>query len=152
MTTPVEVVLGEGIFGWPRHERVTDRYGSVWLYASLPELDSPILLSQLDELPLVEWGDVPLGEQGQLVAEVIEGRESRHIGDLFRGIAQDRVPDARERFVLGSGELFVEELRGSGEVSLGVVPRDGRDKDWLDPQALYRLHDSVVRLTFEQEV
>jgi hypothetical protein len=124
-------VIGEGIFGWDRHERISDRYGSVKLFDAS---ETAIDLSQIPEAA------------GTLWAVVVSGRKSPHIGDIFRGLHQSRVPNDGERWKLGEGMLFWEED------SVGIRPRDGRDDDWLDPTALYLLHHSIVRLEFVADV
>ena len=67
--------------------------------------------------------------------------------------------------------MFVQVMGGKGRVQLskagnagtkrrpatyvydlvGLKPDDGREKDWLDPKAFYRLHLSKINLWFEEE-
>jgi len=127
------VVLGEGWLNWAPHERITDRYGSVFLQDEL-------------ELP-AEWGIVPAsGTPGRLVATVLSARESKHIGDLFRGL-RPSTPEPGEVILLGEGQFFIENLNQTHCV--GVRPDPIPESDWMDPMALYRCHSQLVRLTFE---
>lgn len=126
---PTTKILGEGLLSWPSHERVSDRYGAVTLTA-------------------VDGNRTPLGaevegQHGTLVAEVLETRESMHVGDFFRGFSPS-TPSVGDRIVLGTGTVFLGDYG-----SVGLSPDDGRDADWLDPHALYRAHDQTVRLLFE---
>jgi hypothetical protein len=90
----------------------------------------------------VEFDQALAGQRGSLVVEVLETRESTHIGDLFRGFFPS-TPQVGEVIRLGSGAVFVEP----GEIStIGLLPDDHRTSDWLDPQALYRAHEQTVRL------
>lgn len=180
------VLLGTGVFGFPQVERRSDRYGTCFV-----EKDGT------DECVLVgKKGRSLEGRSGRLVAEVVEARETGHIGDLHRRI-YPRGCAAGETVVLGEGELFIEH-RGQGSPHekgdlerddekmfealesafaaagvrtqgccgggcaapqedeepmdlIGVRPADGRDSDWLDPQKVYNLYESVVRLYFEAD-
>lgn len=131
--------LGTGRLSWSRYERIGDRYGSVKLFAAEVALPWPKY--------------IPHGQLGRLSARVIETRESPHIGDLFRGLFPS-TPDPGEEIVLGEGHLFVEGTGAPGDGStaqggLGCQPDDGRETDWLSPEALYRAHNQTVRLTWE---
>ena len=142
------MVLGEGVLSWHRHERVADRYGAVVLLQDTSDQEfGPVPGS---EKGAADFADAPIGEQGTLVAEVIDGRMSGHIGDLFHGFRQTLVPKKKARFELGSGELFTEEA-WDDVLAVGVNP-GGRETFWLDPRLLYEIHNCVVRLTFEMEV
>lgn len=124
--------LGAGILGWPRDERVTDRYGAVNLCTGggMAKLDA-------------SYAD----KRGRLVAIVTESRVSSHVGDFFRGLGPGVPPKVGERIVLNEqpGSLFFDECG-----NVGVEPDDGRRHDWLNPKALYRAHDQTVRLVFEE--
>lgn len=123
--------LGVGVLSWPGGERVGDRYGLVGLF---PEgMSKPLELSHSAE-----------GHIGVLVAEVVETRESSHIGDLFHGFSPSKSP-VGERIVLGHGKVFYEGPY------VGLVPLQARERFWLDPKSLYRVHDHVVRLFFEEK-
>lgn len=133
------IELGTGRLSWPRNERVCDRYGAVMLMA---DGDSFVEPSRY-----VNPTDAPVGQRGTLVAEVLETRESTHIGDLFRGLFPETL-EVGERIVLGTGTFFVEDTDW-GAVLMGLSPDEPRNSDWLDPKALYRAHEQTVRLTFE---
>lgn len=128
-------LIGTGRLSWNRHERVSDRYGAVTLHGS--SLGQEVVINQV---PCVA---------GRLVAEVIETRQSHHIGDLFRGLAPS-TPQVGERIELGQGTLFFEA--SDGLTAVGLSPEDDRASDWLDPQALYRVHSQTVRLWFVPRV
>ncbi len=130
------IVLGRGIFNWPRTERVSDRYGLVGLY----EDDKAFRIS--------EDCRKHLGKRGRLVAVILETRQSGHIGDFFRGIFPS-TPNVGDKFTLGEGTLF-ETVIGGGWF-YGLKPDEERESDWLDPHILYRCHDQTVELTFEPE-
>lgn len=133
------IELGTGRLSWPRFERVGDRYGTVMLMADGDSFTEPSRY--------VRPNNAPVGQRGTLVAEVLEARESTHIGDLFRGFFPE-TPEVGERIILGEGTFFTEET-DFGALLLGLRPDDGRDSDWLDPPKLYRAHEQTVRLTFE---
>jgi hypothetical protein len=132
-------IIGIGGLSWPRSERVSDRYGTVGLIDgnSFDSTDIAIIRP-------------PEGARGQLIAVVKQGRRSSHIGDFFRGIAPPEEPlaDGTER-VLGSGTVFYDDCEGWQLI--GLCPDEMRDSDWLDPHALYDMHESVVELRFEPE-
>ena len=129
-------LLGIGILSWPRFERIGDRYGSVFLMdEALTDYCNPVGLVRLTE-----------GLEGRLVARVIETRQSRHIGDIGRGV-DPSTPDKGERIMLGEGKLFYHQYREWPCV--GLEPDDGREHDWLDIHALYRAHEQTVELVFE---
>lgn len=128
------ILIGTGILNWPREERVHDRYGVVALY------------SEEDELLPMEVK--PLKVRGQLIATVLEARQSRHIGDLFREI-YPVTPEVGEEIVLGEGVVFYE-THPDGRTFIGLRPEDGRRTDWLDPEKLYRAHQQYVELYFKE--
>lgn len=133
------VELGIGRLSWPRGERVSDRYGCVLLMHDGDSLIEPS--------GYVHFDTSLAGTRGSLVAHVLETRDSTHIGDLFRGLFP-QTPDVGETFRLGTGEVFLEQVDGNTPC-IGLDPGDGRQSDWLDPRALYRVHEQTVRLTFE---
>lgn len=128
------MIVAEGILTWHGRERRSDRYGSV----EMMNTDGKFMT-----LDCVHHE----GLRGRLFAEVVETRQSGHIGDIFRGLYPE-TPEVGEVIELGIGRLFVERVDGISQI--GLVPDDGRDYDWLDPKALYRLHEQTVRLQFEQ--
>lgn len=146
-------LLGEGMLNWHRHDRISDRYGAVALFGDRnhePSLDDYVG----DAYPKsIDYENPPSGLRGRLIAEVVRTRQSGHIGDLFRGLrpplSEEERPRVGSRHELGVGTVFIE--RKDGSMYLGVRPDDGRDIDWLDPKALYLLHEQTVRLYFEAE-
>jgi hypothetical protein len=121
--------LGTGVLTWNRDERIEDRYGTIWLMASVTD-ETPVPFAQLKE-----------GSHGKLVALVLEARQSHHMGDLFREVFPV-TPEEGESITLGEGTLFFDER------AVGLLPDDGRDVDWLDINALYRAHAQTVTLYF----
>jgi len=132
------VDLGTGRLTWPRVERVGDRYGVVMLMADGD--------SMTETSHYINPTDPPIDRHGSLIAEVVEIRESTHIGDLFRGFFPE-TPEVGDRIVLGEGTFFTEDT-DFGAVGMGLAPDDDRTTDWLDPKQLYRAHEQTVRLTF----
>lgn len=123
--------LGTGVLSWNRYERVSDRYGTVCLFAS-PSGGEKVRLIQVKE-----------GARGRLVAIVKETRRSQHIGDLFHGVFP-KTPKVGQKITLGEGTLFFEDD------GVGLQPDDGRDAQWLDMRALYNAHEQTVTLYFEE--
>jgi hypothetical protein len=134
--------LGRGALNWPAIERKSGRYGLVALYpeAETGAEDAPLPLAQADRA----------GVAGRLFVRVATGRPSYHAGDAFRGIFPPKnPPESGEERTLGHGTLFFERASEGGTPKLvGVRPADGRPDDWLDPRALYDVHNSVVELFF----
>jgi hypothetical protein len=138
--------IGKGILSWTRYERIGDRHGIVFLMQD----------GQTSETP--ERNGVRLkyhnlhGSKGKLIAKVIGQRNSKHIGDLFRGLFSE-TPELHEMIELGEGELFFEEFKGSSAIydCVGLKPDDGRESDWLDPEKLYRAHEQLVELYFQPQ-
>ncbi|SFQ19173.1 3'-phosphoadenosine 5'-phosphosulfate sulfotransferase (PAPS reductase)/FAD synthetase [Amycolatopsis rubida] len=126
--------LGQGRLWWPRFERQSDRYGTVFL------------LTGPDAEDYVSFDNAPVGQPGRLVAIVVETRHSGHCGDIARSLAPV-TPSVGEEITLGAGTLFTDADDDFGvRTAIGLVPDDGRDTDWLDPRALYRCHNQTVRL------
>jgi hypothetical protein len=140
-------VIGEGVLTWDASERISDRYGAVFLMNDGDSLHEPS-----GYVPIPD--DTPVGMPGWLVAEVVATRQSTHVGDLFRRL-RPQTPAVGERIVLGRGRLFCQTVdRDSPHPvieAVGLAPEDvdDRDTDWLDPRALYRAHEQTVRLIFE---
>jgi hypothetical protein len=134
------IILGEGALTWPRGERVSDRYGTVGLMAPGQSYGD-----YLANYAFVDVHQVPEGERGQLRATVLETRDSGHIGDLFRGLFPT-TPEVGEVIFLGAGTVFYED--DDGAPYIGLQPDEARSSDWLDPAALYRVHEQTVRLEF----
>lgn len=135
--TPIE--LGIGVLSWTGAERRSDRYGTVMLMT-----DPGTLMTE--PRGYINPLESPVGQRGSIIAEVIETRDSDHIGDLFRGLFPE-TPEVGERIELGSGTFFIEPT-SFGAVLMGLRPDEPRDSDWLNPRALYRVHVQTVRLLF----
>lgn len=135
------VELGTGRLTWPRAERVGDRYGVVMLMADGD--------SMTETSHYINPTDPPVDRRGRLVAEVLETRDSTHIGDLFRGLFPE-TPEIGERIALGEGTFFTEDT-DYGAITMGLAPDDDRTSDWLDPRNLYRAHEQTVRLFFIED-
>jgi 3'-phosphoadenosine 5'-phosphosulfate sulfotransferase (PAPS reductase)/FAD synthetase len=131
---PATIELGQGQLWWPRYERQTDRYGTVFL------------LTGPDAEDYVSFENAPLGQLGRLVAVVVETRRSSHCGDIARSLAPT-TPTVGEEITLGAGTLFTDtDADLDVPKAVGLAPDDHRDTDWLDPRALYRCHNQTVRL------
>lgn len=129
------ILIGKGKLTWRPDERRSDRYGTVHL---LENGDSTTRHHKFAEMV------IPKG-RGRLLAQVISPIESTHIGDLFRGL-YPRTPKFGQIILLGEGRVF--SVTSDGIESVGVMPDDGRAKDWLNPRALYDCHGSAVNLIF----
>lgn len=116
-----------GTLSWPRHERISDRYGSIHLTPNVPG-------AELEAMA---------GQRVSIRAVVVEARQSAHVGDFCRGIYPS-TPDVGQHFDLGAGALEVDYVEGA--LCFGLRPDDGRDHDWFDPHVLYRLHDQTVEI------
>jgi hypothetical protein len=139
-------LLGTGRLTWNRGERVTDRYGAVYLLASGDSMTEATHIAPITLSPEL------VGKRGQLIAEVIETRESTHLGDWFHGFAPS-TPDVGEKIVLGVGTLFKENEHddtGQRWIMVGLKPDDGREEFWLNPKKLYRAHEQTVKLWFKE--
>jgi hypothetical protein len=129
-------IIGEGILGWGREERVSDRYGAISLFGA-------------DESELRLDVKSIAGKKGKLRAVVLETRQSRHIGDFFHGF-RPVTPELDEVIELGIGTAFFEADETGGGDRVGVEPEESRDYFWMNPQRLYRANDQTVRLEFVQ--
>lgn len=147
-------VIGQGTLSWHRYERVSNRYGAVYIGKRKEGL------CDHDD----SWGVVPVdlsveGKKGTLVAFVLSTRQSGHIGDIALGITPT-TPTVGERIILGTGTFFrvTDERSGSpftegaAHEQFGLQPDDEREDLWLDVKALYRCHDQEVRLEFLEGV
>jgi hypothetical protein len=128
------IALGTGILRWSRHERITDRYGTV-------NLDNAPDGADFDP---ARFDTAPIGTRGRLVAVILRTRRSPHCGDLARGFGPT-TPAVGEEVTLGVGTLIVTDS-DHGRTEIGLAPDDGRTHDWLTPEALYRCHSQTVRL------
>lgn len=143
---PALFSLGEGILTWARSERITDRYGFIYLIrdggSSLSDERFPSLIFEEAARPLE-------GQRGRLYAKVLGTRESTHIGDLGHGFYPTKTAAGAMK-VLGTGALALEPAPEGG-VAVGLKPSDKRGRFWLDPKALYAVHEHLVELMFEPE-
>lgn len=131
-----------GIFSWPGAERRSDRYGMLLICPM--NYDETAHATVTLDVPRLER---MAGSRVSLRAEVVEARDSGHIGDIFRGLYPTK-PDIGETHDLGTGTLRVSPSGfDESPIVFGLEPDDGRDTDWFDPRILYRLHDQTVRLT-----
>lgn len=139
------VSIGRGTLFWDRAERLSQRYGTVYLMRDgLNSKSHEPLVSILDEAKVRALD----GRQGELVAVIVTARESTHPGDPERQISP-RIPKVGQSFILGSGTLFVEP-NPVGGVSIGMAPpdKDKRFRDWLFIRPLYDAHEQTVELVF----
>lgn len=91
----------------------------------------------------------PLGTAGTLVAHVIHSNATDRDREFGQRHPELRPPETGERVVLGSGTLFTEEYGEARAPVVGVRPDDGRTENWMDPNAIFRCKDHLVRLEFE---
>jgi hypothetical protein len=138
------LALGTGWFTWPRHERVSDRYGTISLFNTCHAHDRPFDKPFDKPIPLAH-DDLVVGTEGVLLVEIIETMDSTHIGDIMRGLYPS-TPNVGDIFVLGPGRVFYD--KEGPDVAIGLLPDDDRKSDWLDPGTLYRCHDQRVILHF----
>lgn len=127
--------IGQGSLNWNGGERISDRYGYIGLF---DENNEDHLMDFSEESKKLK------GRHGSFRVEVVEYRRSDHIGDLFRGFSPEK-PD-KETYMLGTGTLSFTTI-GEWEY-IGLVPDDGRSDNWLDPEVLYKVHTSIVKLYF----
>jgi len=156
-------IVARGIFQWDGAERRTDRYGTFVIVAHdedtafdrdgvkhvFSDWEADEKDAFLDTAKVARY----VGKRTRITARVINTRQSRHIGDLFRGI-KPSMPDIGEEIDLGAGEFFTEPSTWPaggccGEIFIGLRPDDGRADDWFDPRKLYRLHTQTVEIALE---
>ena len=139
-----------GILNWHRNERIYDRYGSIHLHMGLIRFNGEPVAS--DYIIFPSGLD---GLRGKLIAKVLESRQTSHCGDIARGIIPSR-PERGETIELGEGTVFINSCSDKrfpkaeqcAISTIGIIPDDGRETDWLNPEALYRLHEQTVALFF----
>lgn len=139
------VNLGRGTLFWNRTERLTQRYGTVYLMRDgLNSQSKEPLASILDDAKVRAL----VGQRGALVAVVVTARQSTHPGDPARRITP-RKPNVGQSIMFGSGTLFVEG-NPAGGIAVGLAPPDAdkRTTDWLFIRPLYDLHEQTVDLVF----
>lgn len=140
MSTPV----GRGIFTWNGSERRSDRYGS-FVLSGADYNQTTSCSPKLDFEALQPF----LGRRVRLTCKVLETRPSGHIGDLFLGI-KPSTPEVGDLIELGVGHVTTAPCGWSEPVSCVILqPEDDRQKFWMDPRILYRLHDQTVELYAE---
>lgn len=136
-------LIAKGIFCWTSTERRTQRYGSIHVSDS-PYEESARAEVYYDEVTLTEWR----GQRVRLTARVVESRPSTHAGDRAIDVKPVQ-PTVGEVVDLGVGVLSTDvSLDGLPDILL--VPVDGRERFWIDPRQLYRLHDQTVEIYAEQ--
>lgn len=141
-----KILIGTGVLTWNRSERVSNRYGSIYLGVQDSELSTVTHKLTETKIDIIEK---LVGKAGKLIAVAIETRQSTHIGDLFRGISPS-TPDVGEVIELGDGFLFTEPNPYEENCHMiGVKPLEEREDDWMNPNALYRAHEQTVELYFE---
>ena len=140
-----KILIGKGALSWNRSERVTDRYGAVNLWNKNAN-EKIITSGAYLDIKLIKAHE---GKKGSLICEVIEIRESTHIGDLFHGF-HPNTPELGAEIILGEGELFYHRTDGIDSVGLKPLPpRWGTATFWLDPEKLYNTHEQTVNLYFK---
>jgi hypothetical protein len=136
-----KILLATGPLSWFRAERVSDRYGSVSFWDENSEQQTIYNGSKV----FTEDLEKHVGQKGKLLCEVLENRESTHIGDFFHAFFPSK-PEIGEKVELGEGTLFVEYQEGKEKI--GLSPNNGRQTFWLKPKKLYRVHEQTVNLFF----
>ena len=121
-------------------ERTSDRYGSVSLHDTDSRGRKVADNAKMDVDTILEYA----GKYGRLICEVLETRESAHVGDDSRKF-KPSMPEIGDIIKLGEGELFHQIEEGIDNVGLIA----DRPSDWLDPRALYKVHEQTVNLYFE---
>lgn len=137
-------VLAKGIFGWDGVERRTSRYGSIHLSGAPFNPTAGSTIVKYDKVLLKRLE----GKRVRLTVEVVEVRDSGHVGDAFLKIVPRR-PNVGDIVDLGVGELG--SLPGwDGEPDIFLAPKDRAKDLWIDPRKLYRLHDQTVIVYVEE--
>ena len=172
-------LLATGNLTWNSAERRTDRYGSVRLTDAAAGDTDVFLAPEMDELEgrqgrlvaeVLEPVDSPhmgdlfrglspttpdLGErvvfgEGELFIEhygraIHEQSEmERQDAALLQAVAQD---------IAAQGAKIRPQPAMPPEIYdlIGLKPADGREADWMNPEAFYRTHLSKVALYFEED-
>lgn len=172
------VILGSGVLGWPSGERHTDRYGAVHLTVldsvpgePAPDRTIPVFREDLAARIARDLAGLRAGRAAESAERPVPGRVSRVVtydgapagteGILVATIiapTRDRdwrfdplgPPEPGEQVVLGTGTLFTETYGDhDGPDLIGVRPADGRDENWMDPGAMFRCKDYLVRLSLK---
>jgi hypothetical protein len=136
------ISLGTGMFMWDRVERVTSRYGTVYLTNQNWFETSE---SQVNWHP--ESADSLIGKKVKISCKVLQARTAQHCGDLFLEIIPT-TPEVGEVIVLGIGKLCTRKTEDS--IGVSILPEDNREKYLFDPKILYRLIEQTVEIFIEE--
>jgi hypothetical protein len=139
--------LGSGIFAWSADERHSGRYGAFFLSPSnLDETEHHPVQLDLTTLSTLN------GLHVRITLRIRASRPCGHVGDFALHLAPGPPPEPGTLIELGVGRLFLldhgdfpRDAHPTG-VGIGLAPSDGRDRLWLNPVVLYRLHDQSVEL------
>lgn len=137
--------IAHGVFMWGADERRSDRYGAFLLCPAT--FRNEIVAKPTFDRELAK--DLK-GKRVRIKVKVVKSRESGHAGDLHLGIKPSR-PEKGEEIDLGVGTFDSETV--SWEPLCPTIllrPGDDRDRFWLDPRKLYRLHDQTVDVFVEE--
>lgn len=124
-----EQIIGQGILGWWRSERITGRYGSISLY------------KEYESIPI---GKDLVGQRGSLSLRIVEVLKNRITDD-----GEDATPKVGDVLVLGKGTAFSDQE--DDEYAFGVQPDDGRDEGWLNVDSLYTAWRQTVEVIWQPE-
>jgi hypothetical protein len=147
------MVVTKGIFTWNADERRSNRYGGFFLGDSNYNESRFCPDAYCDPDNLEQFQE----QKVKITATVVETADSGHMGDMFlflpetpdQHIKPSR-PDVGEVVVVGVGTLLVRYYEeGVGKKAFFLKPSDGRNKFWIDPRVLYRLHDQTVTISIE---
>jgi hypothetical protein len=135
--------IGTGPLSWARNERISDRYG----YVFLNENNS---FSQFIDDALTSLATIKnlVGSKGYLLAVVNTPRKSTHTGDLTHNIFPSTPKKGDEILLNEVPGTLVHETHADGYEQIGIRPDDGRKDFWLNPHKLYRVHEQTVNLYF----
>lgn len=141
-------LIATGIFMWDSPERREQRYG--YFSCANKTFDKDVTVQPTFNMSRASrWR----GQKVKITAKIVAARPSGHAGDLYLNILPS-MPEVGEEIVLGVGTFdYRENPYTDDQMDMGIMPADGRDKYWLDPHILYRLHDQTVKIygepTFE---
>lgn len=140
----MRALLAHGMLSWASEERVTDRYGAIYLasgavndkYGSKATYNARLAATMI-------------GKRVRLLAKVTASRPSSHVGDLFLKIKPSQ-PEVGEEIDLGVGIFEEGSLEWQDTPTISLKPSDGREEFWFDPRKLYRLHDQTLDLFIKE--
>lgn len=133
-----------GILTWCSSERRSDRYGAIILGDS-PYNGPDRVKPKFNKATATAF----VGKRVRLTAKVIESRQSGHVGDLFLNIRPSQ-PEVGEVIDLGVGIFDHGLVDWTTSPTILLKPIDGRERFWIDPRKLYRLHDQTVEVFVEE--